>query len=78
MILSSLLLLALVVATGILLSSMLLPFHLPRVSANSSDTNTGQDMKQKNTGSGDSANSNCGENLIDFTVSVICLTEKLR
>jgi hypothetical protein len=72
---SSLLLLALVVATGILLSSMLLPFYLPSVSADSSDTNTDQDMKQKNTGSGDSANSNCGENLIDSTVSVICLTE---
>jgi hypothetical protein len=75
MILSSLLILALIVASGILLSSMLLPFQLPRVSADSSDTNTDQDMKQKNTGSGDSANFNCGENLIDSTVSVICLAE---
>ena len=30
----------------------------------SSETNTDQDLKQKNTGSGDSANFNCGENLI--------------
>jgi len=73
MILSSLLILALIVASEILLSSMLLPFQLPRVSADSSDTNTDQDMKQKNTGTGDSANFNCGENLIDSTVSVICL-----
>jgi hypothetical protein len=75
MILSSLLIFALVVASGILLSSMLLPFQLPRVSADSSDANTDQDLKQKNTGSGDSDNFNCGENLIDSTVSVICLAE---
>ncbi|MFZ0203583.1 MAG: hypothetical protein WAL46_07805 [Nitrososphaeraceae archaeon] len=30
----------------------------------SSETSTDQDLKQKNTGSGDSANFNCGENLI--------------
>jgi hypothetical protein len=29
-----------------------------------SETNTDQHVKQKNTGSGDSANFNCGENLI--------------
>jgi hypothetical protein len=29
-----------------------------------SETNTDQSVKQKNTGSGDSANFNCGENLI--------------
>jgi len=29
-----------------------------------SETNTDQDLKQKNTGSGDSANFNCGQNLI--------------
>jgi hypothetical protein len=75
MILSSLLILTLVVASGILLSSMLLPFQLPRVSADSSDANTDQDLKQKNTGSGDSDNFNCGENLIDSAVSVICLAE---
>jgi hypothetical protein len=47
MILSSLLILALVVASGILLSPMLLPFQLPRVSADSSDTNTDQDLRQR-------------------------------
>ena len=29
-----------------------------------SETSTGQDVKQKNTGSGESTNFNCGENLI--------------
>ena len=29
-----------------------------------SETNTDQSVKQKNTGSGDSANFNCGQNLI--------------
>ena len=29
-----------------------------------SETSTDQDVKQKNTGSGDSVNFNCGENLI--------------
>jgi hypothetical protein len=29
-----------------------------------SETNTDQSLKQKNTGSGDSANFNCGQNLI--------------
>ncbi len=75
MILSYLLILALIVASGILLSSMLMPFQLPRVSADGSDSNTDQDLKQKNTGSGDSGNFNCGENLIDSAVSVICLAE---
>ena len=30
----------------------------------SSETSTAQDVKQKNTGSGESTNFNCGENLI--------------
>ena len=72
---SSILRIALIVVSGILLSSVLLPFQLPRVSADSSDTNADQDLKQKNTGSGDSDNFNCGENLIDSSVSVICLAE---
>jgi hypothetical protein len=77
MILSSLLILALIVASGILLSSMLLPFQLLRASSDSSDTdtNTDQDLNQKNTGSGESTNLNCGEDLIDSSVSVICLSE---
>jgi uncharacterized low-complexity protein len=32
--------------------------------ADESETSTDQSVKQKNTGSGDSANFNCGENLI--------------
>ena len=35
----------------------------------SSETNTNQDLKQKNTGSGDSANFNCDENLIKAGVN---------
>jgi hypothetical protein len=34
------------------------------VYADESETSTDQSVKQKNTGSGDSANFNCGENLI--------------
>jgi hypothetical protein len=34
------------------------------VYADESDTSTDQSVKQKNTGSGDSANYNCGQNLI--------------
>ena len=57
-ILSSLLILAVVVAFGILLSSMPLPFQLSRVSADSSDTFTDQELGQENTGSGDTLNKN--------------------
>jgi hypothetical protein len=66
MILSSLLILALVVASGILLSSMLLPFQLPRVSADSSDTNTDQKLGQENTGSGDTINKNIVTNDVEI------------
>jgi hypothetical protein len=40
-----------------------------------SETNTEQSVKQKNTGSGESTNFNCGDNLIDSAVSAICLAE---
>ena len=36
----------------------------PLAYADDSETNTDQSVQQKNTGSGDSANFNCGENLI--------------
>jgi hypothetical protein len=36
----------------------------PLAYADDSETNTDQSVKQKNTGSGDSANFNCGQNLI--------------
>jgi hypothetical protein len=69
MILSSLLILALIVASGILLSSMLLPFQLPRVSADSSDTNTDQKLGQENTGSGDTINKNIATNDVEIEES---------
>ena len=37
-------------------------------SGDESETSTDQSVKQKNTGSGDSANFNCGENLIQAGV----------
>jgi hypothetical protein len=40
-----------------------------------SETNAEQILKQKNVGSGESTNFNCGENLIDSAVSAICLAE---
>jgi hypothetical protein len=65
MILSFLLILALIAASGILMSSMILLFQLPKVAADSSDTNTDQENEQKNVGSGDSNNNNCAENTIN-------------
>jgi hypothetical protein len=43
----------------------------PLVFANGSDTNTEQSMAQKNVGSGESTNFNCGENSIDASL-VVC------
>ena len=78
MILSSLLILAPIVASGILLSPMLLPFQLPRVSADSSDTNTDQKLGQENTGSGDSIDKNIAANDVDIEESAtlsVCKVE---
>ena len=38
--------------------------HAEDGNGDTSETSTDQSVKQKNTGSGDSANFNCGENLI--------------
>jgi hypothetical protein len=46
------------VLTGILVTAPM------TVYADETETSTDQSMKQKNTGSGDSLNSNCGQNLI--------------
>jgi hypothetical protein len=46
------------VLTGILVTAPVLVY------ADDTETSTDQDVRQKNTGSGDSANFNCGENLI--------------
>ena len=47
--------------TGIFSTS---PMAVYAGDGDSSETSTDQSVKQKNTGSGDSANFNCGENLI--------------
>jgi hypothetical protein len=76
--LSSLLILALIVSSGILLSSMLLPFQLPRVAADGSDTNTDQKLGQENTGSGDTINKNIATNDVDNEESAILSVCKLE
>jgi hypothetical protein len=47
--------------TGILSTT---PMAAYASDGDSSETNTDQDLKQKNTGTGDSTNFNCGQNLI--------------
>jgi hypothetical protein len=41
-----------------------------------SETNTEQELKQKNVGSGDSTNNNCGANLIEAFSEVECFNEE--
>jgi hypothetical protein len=41
-----------------------------------SETNTEQELKQKNVGSGDSTNNNCGANLIEAVSDVECFNEE--
>ena len=65
---------AIAVSSGLLLSSALLPFQTSEIYADESETNTEQELSQENTGSGNSINSNCGENSIDSSASVICGT----
>ena len=52
---------AAVLAAAIALSVIATPLIYAQ---DTSETSTDQDVKQKNTGSGDSVNFNCGENLI--------------
>ena len=40
----------------------------------SSETETEQELKQKNVGSGESTNDNCGQNLIDSAAVTACAT----
>ena len=68
------LILAIITASGILLTSPLLPFQAIEIYADESETNTEQGLSQENIGSGDSINFNCGENSIDTSASVICGT----
>ena len=50
------------VLTGLFATSPLA--HAENDGGDTSETSTDQSVKQKNTGSGDSANFNCGQNLI--------------
>jgi hypothetical protein len=53
------------VIAAILAATALSVISTPLVYAqDTSETSTAQDVKQKNTGSGESVNFNCGENLI--------------
>ena len=67
-----LLILAIITASGILLSSALVPFQTSEIYADESETNTDQGLSQKNVGSGDSINFNCGKNSIGDSASILC------
>ena len=69
------LVLVIVTALGMLLSSVILPLQLNDIYAEESQTNTEQGLSQENVGSSESININCGENSIDSTASIICPTE---
>jgi hypothetical protein len=57
---------AVILAVGALVS-----YALPtQVFADESETNTEQKLAQKNVGSGESTNFNCGENNIDATIPI--------
>jgi hypothetical protein len=59
--------LAATVLTGVLATS---PLAYANDGGDESETNTEQALKQKNVGSGESTNFNCGENNIDATVPI--------
>lgn len=64
---------AIIVASGILLSSVLLPFQLNVIYADESETNTEQGLALENVGSGESTNFNCSQNAIDsLTTTLTC------
>ena len=46
----------------------------PIAFADESETETEQELRQKNVGSGESTNDNCGQNLIDSTARPECAT----
>jgi hypothetical protein len=49
-------------------------FATPMAYADESETSTEQELKQSNVGSGESTNTNCGQNLIDSTAALECAT----
>jgi hypothetical protein len=69
------LILAVITASGILLSSALLPFQTSEIYADESETNTDQGLSQKNAGSGDSTSINCGHNSIDNIANTLVCRE---
>jgi hypothetical protein len=66
------LVLAIITALGILLSSAVIPSQLNSIDADESITNTEQGLSQENVGSGESVNTNCGQNSIDSSSAIIC------
>jgi hypothetical protein len=69
-------LLTVLVIAGVIALIPLSPLPISASSdSDESETNADQRLKQKNLGSGESDNFNCGENLIDSAVSTICSAE---
>ena len=62
--------------TAVLAASMLsvVAISTPMAFADESETETEQELRQKNVGSGDSVNDNCGQNLIDSASTPVCAT----
>jgi hypothetical protein len=65
-------LVTILVAFGMLLSSAIIPFQLNSIYADGSETNTEQGLRQENIRSGESINTNCGENTIDSSSMAVC------
>jgi hypothetical protein len=61
------------VLTGLFATS---PLAYAEDDGDTSETSTDQEIKQKNTGSGDSTNFNCAQNLIKANVGEACGTEE--
>ena len=66
------LIVAIITASGILLSSAPVQFQTSEIYADDAETDTDQGLSQKNVGSGDSINFNCGENSIGDSASILC------
>jgi hypothetical protein len=63
---------AITIASGLFLTTILLPFQLDAIYADESETNTKQGLSQENIGSGESFNTNCGQNSVDGSSSIDC------
>ena len=62
-----------IVITAVLAVSVLAVFATTTMTAyaDKSETNTEQELKQKNVGSGESLNDNCGANLLNDVASLV-------